>query len=90
MPDLLTSDAVFKPVFTGMAFSLSTAPQSGEQFYISSLSHTDKALPIFSKNGSRHARHCCTRSSSDLNVSPILVIIFPAESSLICLQNNDI
>lgn len=80
MLDFWTSDAVFKPVFTGMTISLTTAPQNGKHFYISSSSHTDKALPIFSKNdSSRHARYCCTSWRSDLNVSPILVIIFPDE-----------
>jgi len=79
MLDFLTSDAVFKPVLTGTAFCLTTAPQNGEHFYISSSSHTNKAVPIFSKNGSRHARYCCTGWSITLNLSPLLVITFPDE-----------
>jgi len=77
MLDFWTSDAVFKPDLTGTAFSLTTAPQNGRHFYILFLSHTDKALPIFSKNASRHVRYCCTSWRSDLNVLPVLVIIFP-------------
>jgi hypothetical protein len=78
---LWTSDAVFKPVFTGIAFSLATAPLTGKHFCVSSSSYTHKAPPVFSKNGSsRHARYCCMRMSSDINASPTLVIIFPEET----------
>jgi hypothetical protein len=49
MPEFLTADTVFKPAFTGIAISLTTAPQTDNHFSGWSSSHTSKALSAFSR-----------------------------------------
>jgi hypothetical protein len=56
------NDTVFKLAFTGVAFCLTTAPQTDKYFGVSSSSHTSKASSGFSKKGSviTYTRNFCT------------------------------
>jgi hypothetical protein len=75
-----TSDAVFQPVFTGIAFCLTTAPLTGKHFCLSSSNHTHKALLIFSKNMSPRHADIVPQDGAVILMLPPLVIIFPNET----------